>query len=412
LIKVKKPLQYRAMITQQHHYPVHRTYQPLLSSSLKPNNKRPITDLASKAIPYSQDRREIGTKKLKLSTSRSNQLQPLKQPDANYLSQMPPEIRYLVTSFLSGRAIANLASTSFLALETTPASDIVCSHNLAPLFKRYFLVDPKFLSERAQAKTLNQLMTLCFKISTLERIKTPNYHSVKYFFQVVEARNLLKMLYKTQARYAYLLPSPRPDFRLVQDAEHVIQKAEIANQWLLENRHSLGSFHELDLSRVGLTLLPRQIVLFSQLIRLSLNHNVLTVLPQKLFQLPLRELFLRHNRIESIPPAIWSLKNSLTCLVLSQNQIRSLSTITPLHNLIMLMASGNKIRRLPYLGHMVHLSRLEVNDNFITYLHENLGLLPHLRSGDGYFAFRRNYITHVPKTLRRYRNQLYTQRTS
>ena len=105
---------------------------------------------------------------------------------------------------------------------------------------------------------------------------------------------------------------------------------------------------ELNLSRKGLTELPKEIYKLTNLTELNLNANQISKIPEEINELKnLTELNLNANQISKVSSAITKLKN-LKWLDLSDNQINEIpKAITGLENLIGLGLSSNKISEIP-----------------------------------------------------------------
>lgn len=107
----------------------------------------------------------------------------------------------------------------------------------------------------------------------------------------------------------------------------------------------LGTY--LDLSELGLTMLPREIGLLTSLTALGIRSNQLTILPPEIGQLTaLTNLYLQNNGLITLPPEIGRL-TALTELSLHNNGLITLpSEIGQLTALKNLSLSGNSALRL------------------------------------------------------------------
>jgi energy-coupling factor transporter ATP-binding protein EcfA2 len=131
---------------------------------------------------------------------------------------------------------------------------------------------------------------------------------------------------------------------------------------------------ELDLSRRGISELPSEIGLLTNLTSLNLYNNQLTSLPESIGQLTnLKELYLNGNQLASLPESIGQL-TSLTSLRLMNNKFMSVPEwISHLTNLKSLDLDGNQITSLPEsIGQLINLEWLDVQNNQLTSLPTSL----------------------------------------
>lgn len=121
----------------------------------------------------------------------------------------------------------------------------------------------------------------------------------------------------------------------------------------------------LDLSGLGLTVVPPEITQLSNLTGLYLGYNKLTIIPTQITQLSnLTGLYLGKNKLMVIPPEIARLTN-LTSLDLSNNQLKaSPAEIAQLTNLTWLDLSNNQLSAFPPgIAQLTQLKRLILNGN-------------------------------------------------
>ncbi|XP_044739774.1 carboxypeptidase N subunit 2-like [Chrysoperla carnea] len=113
------------------------------------------------------------------------------------------------------------------------------------------------------------------------------------------------------------------------------------NFLLQPNNFEIESLVELDLSYMGLTIIPQSHVFGSKLEHLKLDLNNLTKLTNGVFDnlINLKSLSIKHNLINSIDENCFSNMTELTDLDLSENQINELSKIY----LKSLLITGNEI---------------------------------------------------------------------
>ncbi|MBS4168647.1 leucine-rich repeat domain-containing protein [Parachlamydia sp. AcF125] len=100
------------------------------------------------------------------------------------------------------------------------------------------------------------------------------------------------------------------------------QKGELFKEWIKEQGENIVM---LDLNNAGLTFLPPEIGIFSQLHDLELSYNQLTTLPTSIGQLSrLIWLVLSHNQLTVLPASIGQL-SQLQQLNLDHNRLKTLS---------------------------------------------------------------------------------------
>ncbi|XP_060226236.1 DISP complex protein LRCH3 isoform X3 [Meriones unguiculatus] len=130
--------------------------------------------------------------------------------------------------------------------------------------------------------------------------------------------------------------------------------------------------------------------------RADLSRNRLSEIPMEVCHfVSLESLNLYQNCIRYIPEAILNLQ-ALTVLNISRNQLSTL----PVHlcnlPLKVLIASNNKLVSLPEeIGHLRHLTELDVSCNEIQTVPSQIGNLEALRD----FNVRRNHLVHLPEEL-------------
>ena len=136
----------------------------------------------------------------------------------------------------------------------------------------------------------------------------------------------------------------------------------------------------LDLSRLGLTRLPPQILQLTKLTELDLSHNSLATLPPAICQLDkLTRLNLSSNPLATLPPELGQLTR-LTVLDLSHNALAALPPeLGQLTQLTRLDLSSNNLTALPPgLGRLARLTRLYLTHNRLAGLPPEIGRLTSL----------------------------------
>jgi len=137
--------------------------------------------------------------------------------------------------------------------------------------------------------------------------------------------------------------------------------------WMKDNSHALASITNLDLSSKGLTALPPEIGLLTQLQRLNLQNNQITSLSSEFGKLTqLQWLNLKKNQITSLS-GIEKL-TQLQRLDLENNQVTNLLGIEKLTQLQGLYLANNQIKSLAEIEKLAQLQGLSLENNQITSL--------------------------------------------
>jgi len=146
-----------------------------------------------------------------------------------------------------------------------------------------------------------------------------------------------------------------------------IEQAMWIKTWMEgEGNPAILNCEELDLFHKNLAVLPPEIGLFRNLLRLNLCYNNLTILPDEIGQLQaLTELDLSHNQLAALPAGIGQLR-ALTGLNLSYNQLAALPVwIGQLRALTGLCLSRNLLVDLPAeIGQLHALTALDLSVNW------------------------------------------------
>ncbi|CAK8721463.1 hypothetical protein KKHLCK_10715 [Candidatus Electrothrix laxa] len=141
---------------------------------------------------------------------------------------------------------------------------------------------------------------------------------------------------------------------------------------------------ELYLGGMGITTLPPEISLLTNLTELDLRNNQFSSLPPEIGKLKkLQKLILWNNKLSTIPPKIFLLTN-LTKLDLRNNRFSSLPPeICKLTKLKNLNLYGNYISRLPSkIGQLTELTWLNLGHNYFSILPPEIGKLTNLTKLD------------------------------
>lgn len=172
-------------------------------------------------------------------------------------------------------------------------------------------------------------------------------------------------------------PMPNP-IDVVEEVEVELKLVDIAAQRIQEAIESGATV--LDLSNLGLTVLPASIGQLGSLKELHLDCNQLTVLPDAIGNLgDLEYLDLDNNLLTSIPASIGQL-GSLEKLYLERNQLTSIpDSVGGLANLAHLSLERNQLTSIPdSIGGLAKLLRLDLDDNQLTEIPGSIGQLDSL----------------------------------
>lgn len=151
----------------------------------------------------------------------------------------------------------------------------------------------------------------------------------------------------------------------------------------IPNFHSLGNLSQLtvlDLSHNKIPSFPKSLSQLTQLQKLNLGHNRLPGIPDSMGDLTqLQELYLNHNSIPSIPGCFANFRD-LEVLDLSHNNIRTISEpLSQLKELVELNISHNDLNTIPSsLGSLANLQKLNLSHNRIKSIHDSFGNLENL----------------------------------
>ncbi len=320
-------------------------------------------------------------------------------PKLPNLMQWPPKemIKEHLTPFLTGKDLANLQSMHKAAPELGNASLIIKKYGLATLIARYCLQDCETLSEGGKSRALHQLMSMMQGLSKLEQLELPSYGSVGQFFELVEARNLLRMAAQMRMERP-LVGLEEIELQIAEECTSTLQRAEAVRAWFGQHQGVLQGFITLKLGHLNLTLLPPEIGQLGALTHLDLDHNCLTSLPKEIGQLgALKGLWLQNNLLATLPKEIGQF-GALTHLFLQNNRLISLpKEIGQLGALIMLGLHYNLLTSLPKeIGQLGALTHLGLHYNLLASLPKEIGLLRTLSE----LRLDNNRLKSLPKEIR------------
>jgi Leucine-rich repeat (LRR) protein len=151
----------------------------------------------------------------------------------------------------------------------------------------------------------------------------------------------------------------------------------------------------LDCDNMKISELPNTIIKLSNLMTLSLNHNLLTFLP---INLPpnLKTIYLNFNYFKEVPKEICNLSN-LEILLMYSNKISSITPeINKLKNLKVLGLSYNILSNIPKeIGELKKLNQLELKENNIFSLPKTIIELQNLKT----LSLSNNKLSRLPKKM-------------
>jgi len=252
---------------------------------------------------------------------------------------------------------------------------------LSELQSKYSPTSPLFLQEVNRWIEEKNLLIVCNKL-TRQQFTSADESREWIVDRWVEKKNLLTVCNKL----------PRQQFT----------SADEARKWINDPNNTQG-IKEADLSRLGLTRLPKEIGNLESLTILSFKNNNLTTLPASLGKLKslelldlhdnnltalpnsigdlskLLRLYLNKNRLTTLPASIGNLK-SLIFLYLDNNRLTDVpDSIGDLSKLLQLYLENNSLKALPYsIGKLESLQELFLQDNQLTTLPASFGSLSKL----------------------------------
>ncbi len=339
-----------------------------------------------------------------------------------------------LTSFLTAedlRSLQNISKKTTASI-TANALHIIKAYELKPLIDSYCHTSIKSNA----AKALDELMALAEKLSKLEKLEHPTYHSIKGFFALVEAGNLLRIMNDYEdirnggAEHQILpmktstdqeggqvvqLSKPTDQFshapiatiadllNTIGNEDILLQEAEKIRTRIRKTVDQLGHIDfECNLSGLELTLFPKEFCQFKNTTALVLNYNRLVCLPKEFSQLKtLTRLALTSNQFKVFPSAICKLK-ALVVLDLSLNLLEDLpKEIRHLKALTFLDLEKNRLKHLlKEIGQLQALTDLMLSYNLFTSLPKELGQLQTLTR----LYLRNNLFTNTPKEIYQLKN--------
>ncbi len=137
----------------------------------------------------------------------------------------------------------------------------------------------------------------------------------------------------------------------------------------------------VDLKGISSIKIDNQPITQFKFISLNLSFNNLTVLPDEIASLNLKQLSVRNNKLTDLDESIGKLTH-LKDLNLNYNKLKSLPhTISTLSNLKKLYINNNKLTSIPdEIGTLTQLSNLDLNNNKLEYLPTTINKLINLNN--------------------------------
>ena len=189
------------------------------------------------------------------------------------------------------------------------------------------------------------------------------------------------------------IPQPK-----INPEKDVHENAQMLRRWM-KDIPELAHIYKLNLGGIGLTALPKEICLFTELECLHLMNNQLRHLPDFIGKLTqLEELDLASNELTFLPNTIGDL-NQLNLLNLSGNNLNSLpDSIGKLGSLNRLRLSCNFLTSLPNtLGNLTQLEELDLDSNELRSFPKCLEELTELKV----LNMNDNYLNSLPESIRK-----------
>jgi len=178
--------------------------------------------------------------------------------------------------------------------------------------------------------------------------------------------------------------------RMLEDAEEYQAKRRVEALTIGTSSYPIS---ETEITEVKLNRFPVNLVHFSDLTFLNLNHGTITTIPDAIGQLTqLMRLNLSHNHIIKISPAIENL-SELQYLDLSHNLIYELpESMSNLRQLLTMKLQDNKLSTLPAIS---SLNYLDLKDNIFVEIPDSLRISLDLRT----LLLDNNQLREIPDWL-------------
>lgn len=151
----------------------------------------------------------------------------------------------------------------------------------------------------------------------------PSTSALLYFHELEQDLNLLKFFDVLEKQVKDSLIKPKD---VSGEKVSVQQQANYIREILKQNESALKTITEIDLSRIGMTVVPEELNLLTELTSVSLANNNIYMLPTNFGStwVKLTSLQLGFNRIEQLPEKFGQKWTELKSLSLSHNALTSL----------------------------------------------------------------------------------------
>ncbi len=315
----------------------------------------------------------------------------------DHMQKLPFALIGQLGGFLLPKEMTDLQRTDKIATKIPSSGpSIIKIYHLGTLIETYLHLPYKTLSQKEQVTALNQLMSMAFELSAIEQLPRPSYQSLASFFELIEARNLLRMMNIIHERHP-ALGSERLIIEIPESREKTIEKAQALRTWIEQDQDVLPALERIHLHFCGLSLLPKEISKLKVLKELSLGSNQIVSLPKEIGQLKaLETMSVVNNDLMTLPKEIGQLK-ALKTFDISFNRLTSLpKEIGRMKALITFIASNNELTRLPKeIGRLKALQHLFLGDNRLRILPKEVGQLKALLQ----FVITINKLFNIPKEM-------------
>lgn len=244
------------------------------------------------------------------------------------------------------RAIQTALAYLFLSYEKNPSLRLYTAHSKqimeSNITEDKSLRKVKFVFQRVMENA--QQMGYPQELPAMKNLSVAHLQQIDNWAKGKEAENFIIFAVKIASD----LPIMQEFLEHIQDLSS-LEKAEKIEQWMQKNSDAFSNVLKLNLKKMNLTTLPKQIKYFQNLEILSLENNHLTSIPVEIGSLSkLKELYLEKNKLTAFPIEIASL-NRLTILFLSRNRLsiipNQIGSLTELHNLSL---DNNQLKGIPY----------------------------------------------------------------
>jgi len=273
------------------------------------------------------------------------------------------------------------------------------------LHQFYSKIEKKYLSLDERIKFLTSLNK---KIDNL-LIKYYNSKILVFILNYIKQKNYSQIIkYKQQKNMGDCLNMTDTDENILNkliiwhgyDSKFNIIRKKLSKQELCLN------VVKLDLSKLWLKFLPKQIGYLRNLKTLNLYSNNLTELPKEIWNLNnLKYLYLNSNNLTSLPETIGKLHNLVEINLTDNNLVSLPESIGDLDNLEFLELGYNKLTLLPStIWNLKNLKELYLNDNNLIKLPNSITHLNKLQYlslswNEKLWKLNRNFTLHLSEKI-------------